>query len=157
MFFEFTDISHISDRVLERTLEQRDSITIKSVVEEYIQENISFQGKMIISFRLGSQEPINAIYNFDPRTGEMGTDTPYWFVTNAQVNNFTELAEFYGDFAGISGVIYSTEGIQDITNLCNLTYLELYISGTRKEKKDFEEYYLEELNTLLPDCEIYLH
>lgn len=43
--FEFTDISNISDRVLERTLEQRDYIMIKTAVEEYIQENISFQGK----------------------------------------------------------------------------------------------------------------
>lgn len=158
MVLEFEKVSYISDHVLARTLEQMDYIMIKTAVEEYIQENISFQGKKVdIWFRYSYGETINDIYNFDPRTGEMRKDTPYWFVTKVHVNNFTELADFYNDFAGISCVIYSTEGIQDITSLCNLTYLELYISGTSKEKKDFEKYYLEELNTLLPDCEIYLH
>lgn len=86
----------------------------------------------------------------------MGEDTPYWFVTQVHVNNFTELAEFYSDFSGISCVTYSTEGIQDLVNLSDLTYLQLYISGTSKEKKEFEEHHLEELNILLPDCEIHL-
>lgn len=155
---EFKDISHISDHVLERTLEQRDYITIKTAVEEYIKENINFQAKRIdIWFRFSYGDTINHFYNFDPRTGEMEIDAPYWFVTNLHVNNFTELAEFYCDFAGIRGAVYSMEGIQDIKNLCNLTYLQLYMSGEAEKDIDMEEQYLEELNTLLPDCEIYLN
>lgn len=168
VFFEFTDISHISDRVLERTLEQRDYITIKAVVEDYIKENISFQGKRIdIWFRYSNGQTKNHIYNFDLRTGEMGTDTPYWFVTNASVNDFTELAEIYYDFAGIRGSVYSMENIQDLEKLSNLTYLQLYMSDdpylqlymsddTEKDI-DFEEEYLEEITTILPNCEIYLN
>ena len=154
----FNDTSSFGDHVLRRTAEQRDYVTIKFAVEEYIKENISFQGKRLdIKFRLSSGETINHFYNFNPWTGEVGTERPYWFATHIDANNCTELAEFYHDFSGISGTIYSMEGIRDIENLTNLCYLELYMSGNAKEEMDLEEQYLEEIKTLLPDCEIYLN
>ncbi|MDE6687436.1 MAG: hypothetical protein K2K17_08980 [Lachnospiraceae bacterium] len=151
-------ISFEEKRNGERTSEQRDDIAIKTVVEEYIKENGNFQGKRIeIRFCCGSGETHNHLYNFDPWTGEMGDDIPYWFVTEAHVYSCTELAEFYHDFSGISGSVQSMEGIQDLANLCNLTYFQLYVSGAAREDVDLEEQYLEEINTLLPDCEIHLN
>ncbi len=138
--------------------ERRDDIAIKTVVEEYIKENRNFQGKRIdIRFCCGSTPTHNHLYNFDPWTGEMGDDIPYWFVTEAHVNSCTELAEFYHDFSGICGSVRSMEGIQDLANLCNLIYFQLFVSGGAKEDVNLEEQYLEEINTLLPDCEIHLN
>ncbi len=87
----------------------------------------------------------------------MGTDVPCWFVKGIYANNCTELAENYHDFSGISGRIGTLDDMQELTNIRNLTYLELNVSGMDKEDKDLEEQYLEELNTLLPDCEIHLN
>ena len=154
----FKEISYISDRNLETTMVQRDDIMIKTAVEEFIKENRNCQGKRIdIVFSLGSGQSQNHLYNFNPWTGEIGTGASYWFVTDAHVNSCTELAEFYHDFSGISGSVRSMEGIQDLANLCNLTYFQLYVSGGAKEDVNLEEQYLEELNTLLPDCEIHLN
>lgn len=138
--------------------ERRDDVAIKTVVEEYIKENGNFQGKRIdIRFCCGSTPTHNHLYNFNPWTGEMGDDIPYWFVTDAHVNNCTELAELYRDFSGICGSVLSMEGIEDLANLCNLTYLELNVIDMDKEGKALKEQYLEELNILLPDCEIHLN
>lgn len=138
--------------------ERRDDLAIKTVVEEYIKENGNFQGKRIdIRFCCGSSPTHNHLYNFNPWTGEIGDGIPYWFVTDAHVNSCTELAEFYHDFSGISGSVRSMEGIQDLANLCNLTFFQLYVSGGAKEDVELEEQYLEEINTLLPDCEIHLN
>lgn len=154
----FEEHSYLSDHILRRTLQQRDHIEIKTAVEEYIKENRNFQGKRIdIRFYWGPGPVYNHLYNFDPWTGEMGDDIPYWFVTGAHVNSCTELVEFYYDFSGISGSVRSMEGIQDLANLCNLTYFQLYVSGAAKEDVNLEEQYLEEINTLLPDCEIHLN
>lgn len=157
----FRDDKDISDQSLERTIKQRDHITVKNAVEDYVKMNGGFQGERIvieyITEDIMDAEFTGQIYNFDPWTGEMGTDVPYWFVTDAHVNNCTELAELYRDFSGICGGVLSMEGIEDLANLCNLTYLELNVSGMDKEDKDLEEQYLEELNTLLPDCEIHLN
>lgn len=152
------EITFIENRNWERTSEQRDYIAIKTVVEEYIKENRNCQGKRIdIRFYLGSGESQNHLYNFDPWTGEMGDDIPYWFVTDAHVNSCTELAELYHDFSGINAWVETLEDMQELTNMRNLTYLQLNVSGTVSENKALEEQYLEELNTLLPDCEIYLN
>lgn len=138
--------------------ERRDDIAIKTVVEEYIKENGYFQGKrMDIRFCCGSTPTHNHLYNFNPWTGEMGDDIPYWFVTDAHVNSCTELAEFYHDFSGICGSVRSMDGLQDLTSICNLTYFQLYVGGGAKEDVNLEEQYLEEINTLLPDCEIHLN
>lgn len=157
----FRNDKDISDQSLERTIKQRDHITIKNAVGEYAKINGGFQGERIVieytTEDLMDTEFTGHIYNFDPWTGEMGTDVPYWFVTDAHVNNCRELAEFYHDFSGICGSVLSMEGIEDLANLCNLTYLELNVSGMDKEDKDLEEQYLEELNTLLPDCEVHLN
>ncbi|MDE6530373.1 MAG: hypothetical protein K2K96_06340, partial [Lachnospiraceae bacterium] len=154
----FKENSYISDPILERTMVQRDYIALKTAVEEYMEVNESFQGKKInLAFRLSSGEYICDIYNFDPQTGEMGTDVPCWFATGISANNCTELAEIYHDFSGISAWVRTMDGIEDLTNLHNLTYLQLSVSGTVKEDNALEEQYLEELNTLLPDCEIHLN
>lgn len=141
-----------------RTMEQRDYITLKTTVEEYMEVNESFQGKKInLAFCLSSQESICNIYNFNPETGEMGTNVPCWFVKGIYANNCTELAENYHDFSGISGRVGTLDDMQELTNIRNLTYLQLYVGGAVREDKALEEQYLEELNTLLPDCEIHLN
>ncbi|MDE6529522.1 MAG: hypothetical protein K2K96_01970 [Lachnospiraceae bacterium] len=149
-------ISFKENSYLDRTMIQRDYIALKTAVEEYMEMNESFQGKRIIlAFSAISQAPICSIYNFNPRTGEMGTDVPCWFAEGIYANNCTELAEFYHDFSGISGGIKTMDDMQELANLCNLTYLQLYFGGADREDK--EKQYLEELNTLLPDCEIHLN
>lgn len=141
-----------------RTMEQRDYTTLKTTLEEYMGVNESFQEKRInLDFCLSSQEPICNIFNFNPETGEMGTDVPCWFVKSIYANNCTELAEFYHDFSGISARVGTLDDMQELANLCNLTYLHLYVSGAVREDKELEKQYLEELNTLLPDCEIQLN
>ena len=141
-----------------RTMEQRDYITLKTTVEEYMEVNESFQGKKInLAFCLSSQESICNIYNFNPETGEMGTNVPCWFVKGIYANNCTELAENYHDFSAISGRVGTLDDMQELTNIRNLTYLQLYVGGAVREDKALEEQYLEELNTLLPDCEIHLN
>ncbi|MDE6714617.1 MAG: hypothetical protein K2K20_12895, partial [Lachnospiraceae bacterium] len=68
------EISFEKNSYLDRTMAQRDYIALKNAVEEYMEENESFQGKRIyIAFSLSSQETICTIYNFNPETGEMGT------------------------------------------------------------------------------------
>ncbi len=155
----FKKNSHISDQILETTSEQRDYITLKTAAEEYLEESESFQGRRInIVFKYSYGEPLCNIYNFDPRTGEMGTDAPCWFVTGIiYANNCTELAEFYHDFSEISVWVRTMDDMQELANLSNLTCLHLYVSGEVKGNKELEKQYLEELNTLLPDCEIHLN
>ncbi len=154
----FMKNSQFSDQVTEITREQRDYIAVKTAVEEYTEVNDGFREKRInIAFFLSPGDDDSHIYNFDPRTGEMGADVPYWFVTGVYVNNCAELAENYHDFSGISGSVETMDGVQNLADLCNLTYLQMNISGTAKEDKDLVEQYLEELNTLLPDCEIYIN
>lgn len=155
----FEEHSYLSDHILRTTLQQRDYIAIKTAVEEYMELNESFQGNKInLNFRIGgSGGPLCSIYNFDPETGEMGTDVPCWFAEGIYANNCTELAENYHDFSGISGVVRTLDDIQELVNLRNLTYLHLYVGGAVREDKALEEQYLEELNTLLPDCEIQLN
>ncbi len=151
----FMNNSQVSDQI---ALEQRDYIAVKTAVEEYMEGNDSFQEKRIdIVFFLSSGDDDSHIYNFDPRTGEMGADVPYWFAAGVYADDCAELAEFYYDFSGISGSVGTMDGVQNLADLCNLTYLQLNISGTAKEDKDLEEQYSEELNTLLPDCEIYIN
>ena len=141
------------------TMEQRDYITLKNVVEEYMEVNESFQEKRInLNFRLSSGESLCNIFNFNPETGEMGTDVPCWFNTGIVfANNCTELAELYHDFSGINASVKTLDDMQELANLHNLTYLHLHVSGAVREDKALEEQYLEELNTLLPDCEIHLN
>ena len=140
------------------TMEQRDYITLKNAVEDYMEVNESFQEKRInLDFCLSSGEPLCNIYNFDPETGEMGADVPWWFVKSIYANNCTELAEFYHDFSGINASVKTLDDMQELANLHNLTYLHLYVGGAVREDKELEKQYLEELNTLLPDCEIHLN
>ncbi|MDE6529590.1 MAG: hypothetical protein K2K96_02320 [Lachnospiraceae bacterium] len=155
----FKENSHISDQNLETTMMQRDYIALKTATEEFMEVNENFQGKRInIAFRLSSGRTLCNIYNFDPRTGEMGTDAPCWFATGIiYANNCTELAEFYYDFFGISAGVRTMDDMQELANLRNLTCLQLYVGGAVREDKELEKQYLEELNTLLPDCEIHLN
>ena len=140
------------------TMEQRDYITLKNAVEEYMEVNESFQEKRIsLNFRLSSGESLCNIFNFNPEMGEMGTDVPCWFVKGIYANNCTELAEIYHDFSGISARVGTLDDMQELANIRNLTYLKLYVNGMDKEDQDLEVQYLEELNTLLPDCEIHLN
>lgn len=151
-------ISFKENRNRERTMVQRDYIVLKTAVEEYMEVNESFRGKRIIlAFSAISQAPVCSIYSFNPETGEMGTDVPCWFVEGIYANNCTELAEIYHDFSGISGGVGTLDDMQELTNIRNLTYLELYVADMDKEDRDLEEQRLEELNTLLPDCEIHLN
>ncbi|MDE6744588.1 MAG: hypothetical protein K2J95_11970 [Lachnospiraceae bacterium] len=155
----FEEHSYLSDHILRRTLQQRDYIVIKTAVEEYMEVNESFQGNKInLDFRIGgSGGPLCSIYNFDPETGEIGTEVPRWFAEGIYANNCTELAEFYHDFSKISASIETIDDMQELANLRNLTYLHLYVGGAVREDKELEKQYLEELNTLLPDCEIHLN
>ena len=161
----FRDDKDITDQNLERTIKQRDHIMIKNLVEEYIKMNGGFQGERI-EIEFSEIDPslcahawafAGHIYNFNPLTGEIGTDASYWFVTDVEVNNCTELTELYHDFSGISASVDTMDDMRELANLCNLTYLELNFSGMDREDQGLEEQYLEELNTLLPDCEIYLN
>ena len=147
------------NRNRERTMEQRDYITLKTTVEEYMGVDESFQGKKInLAFSASSQETICNIFNFNPETGEMGIDVPCWFTTGIIfANNCTELVEFNHDFSGINASVETLDDMQELANLHNLTYLHLHVSGAVREDKALEEQYLEELNTLLPDCEIHLN
>ena len=161
--FEFRSDDVIWDRTLARTVWQRDFITVKNAVEEYIKANGSFEEERIKIEFLAGFGPANAweytgfIYNFNPETGETAdADNSCWFVTDIEANNCTELAEFYQDFSWISADVQTMDGIQDLASLSNLTYLQLYVSDTVNEDNDLKEKYLKELNTLLPDCEIYL-
>lgn len=160
--FTFRSDDVIWDRTLARTIWQRDFITVKNTIEEYIKRNGSFEEERIEIEFLAGFGPVNAweytgcIYNFNPETGETGADDSYWFVKGIEANDCTELAEFYEDFSGISADVQTMDGIQDLASLSNLTYLQLYVSDTVNEDNDLKEQYLEELNTLLPDCEIYL-
>ena len=162
IFFSFISDNVIRDRSLARIIWQRDFIAIKNAVEEYIKINGSFQEERIeIEFLAGfgvsgAWEYAGHIYNFNPETGEMGTDGSYWFISDIEANNCTELAEFYHDFSGISTSVETMDDIQELANLYNLTYLQLDVGGTVRVDKDLKEQYLEELNTLLPNCEIHI-
>lgn len=161
--FSFRSDNVIRDRSLARAIWQRDYIAIKNTVEEYIKMNGSLQEEKIeIEFLAGfgvenAWDYAGFIYNYNPRTGEVGTDDSYWFISNIEANNCTELAEFYHDFSGISASVETMDDIQELANLCNLSYLQLDVGGTVREDKDLKEQYLEELNILLPNCEIHIN
>lgn len=136
----FRDDKDISDQSLERTIKQRDHITIKNAVEDYVKMNGGFQGERIeIEFSEIDPSLCHAwaftghIYNFDPWTGETGTDASYWIVKDVDVNNCTELAELYHDFSGISASVDTMYDMRELANLHKLTYLELNVSGMDKE------------------------
>ena len=148
----------LSDGSQDRTVKQRDHIIIKNAVEEYFKRNGGLQREWIeieildTVYDIHTWEHAGYIYNFNPLTGEMGTDAPYWFITGVDANDCTELAEFYQDFSGINCTVRSMEGVQELTNLSSLAYLEL--NGV---EEGLEGQYLEEVSALLPDCEIYIN